>query len=103
MSTPTSMGEFNERVHRNYAITGYGIDGVTNHFPCPFCGAAEWLVIKLIDYGLEDHEATCEECERTARIVTTRPGDIRQEFLFVSGPEQPDWLEPKMRTVEEAT
>lgn len=49
-NTPQSLDEYNHRYSQNFRVTGFGLD-VTNHFPCPFCAAPDWYVVKLLDFG----------------------------------------------------
>ncbi len=103
MSQPTSMEEYVARFGRNQATTGYGIEGVTQHCPCPFCAAADWLVFRVLDTKEALRKgATCRECGRSARAHyrVDLPGHVEFEMVQTGGPDQPEWLQPKMRRVE---
>jgi hypothetical protein len=70
---PTSLSEYNRRFALNHEITGFGIAGVEQHM---------------------------QECGRGAKaILSPIPGGTSFEMVQTSGPDQPDWLEPKMRRV----
>jgi hypothetical protein len=46
------------------------LHGRVNHLPCPFCGAADWFVVKVVDFPAESaNEHTCSECGRSAKFV----------------------------------
>jgi hypothetical protein len=93
---PTSMAEYNGRFMANTEVTGHGIEGVTQHMPCPFCAAKDWLVVRILDFN-QDHEATCGECGRTAKITFTESGGSKiMRVAQTGGPDQPDWLQPPM-------
>lgn len=93
---PTSLDEYHRRFKANTEVSGYGIEGVTQHIPCPFCAAKDWLVVRILDFQ-QDHEATCGECGRTAKITLTRNGgSTMMSVAQTGGPDQPDWLQPAM-------
>jgi hypothetical protein len=98
---PTNLSEYNRRFALNQEITGFGITGVEQHTPCPFCAAPDFMVHKI----LETEEAfskgaECRECGRSAKALFDRStGGVRFEIVQTGGPEQPDWLVPKMRRV----
>lgn|SRR5574337_1306709 len=98
VASPQSMEEFLSRYHSNERIEGFGITGVTIHMPCPFCAAPDFIVYKLID----THEAlqrggTCAECGRSMQVnVTDTPTAKHMSFVQTGGPDQPEWLEPKI-------
>jgi hypothetical protein len=98
---PTSIDEYNKRFMANMEVSGQGIEGVTQHMPCPFCAAKDWLVVRVIDFGAE-HEETCDECGRTAKITFTDDGRSRtMSTVQTGGPDQPEWL-PAMPDVRHA-
>lgn len=106
------MEELNARSTKNARVDGYGLD-VTQHMPCPFCGAADWAAWQTVagiapgddrpnlDAQMREPKM-CSSCGRAAKVIVTRaPGTMSAEFVQVGGPEQPEWFEPKMRVVEE--
>lgn len=98
---PNSLSEYQERVITNTKIDGFGIE--TNcTIPCPFCAAPDFLNYKVLDADkmlLEPQ--TCKECNRGCKIIKeVKPGSIEFEFVQTSGPEQPEWLIPKMRRID---
>jgi hypothetical protein len=96
---PTSLSEYNRRFALNHEITGFGIAGVEQHMPCPFCAARDFMVHKILETEpAMAAGAVCQECGRGAKaIFSPIPGGTRFEMVQTSGPDQPDWLEPKMR------
>lgn len=101
MSDPSSFEEYNERFHKNNRTTGYGIGNVYCHVPCPFCAAPDWMSWEVL--SVEDSMkvgAECKECGRSAKAIISRSKDgISFEIVQTGGPDQPVWLEPKMRRV----
>lgn len=102
-ATPTNKEEYLIRFQANQKITGYGIEGTTQHMPCPFCAAPDWMVSTIIE--IEQAMAVdrkCAECGRSAKAIVNRRGigDVSFEFVQTGGDDPPDWLEPKMRRVE---
>lgn len=96
---PMTMGAFNRRFHRNRSITGYGVD-VKISMPCPFCAAADFMVYRLLEMRKAISQgATCKACGRSARAIFHGNDDseLRFEIVQTGGPQQPEWLEPKMR------
>lgn len=105
MSEPTSQVEYEQRYHQNHKLSGYGVEGVTQHMPCPFCAAPDWLVHRIIDSREAFAQgATCRECGRSARALYSEShGALRFEFVQTLGPDQPDWMTVKMRRLEPIT
>ena len=102
-SEPQSFKEYEARFARNQRITGYGIDAVKFHSPCPFCAAAdyaEWLVIKAEESMQVDR--TCRECGRSGKIIflVNTSDEQRFEFVQTGGPLAPLWLVPAPRRVD---
>ena len=99
---PTNTTEYLRRFFLSQKIEGYGLD-TTIHMPCPFCAAPDWLVHKLIcTHEALESGATCKECERSAKAVFTETkasGVTAFEMVQTAGPDQPEWLQPKMRRV----
>jgi hypothetical protein len=101
MAEPRTQQEYETRYFRNLRITGFGIHGVTNHFPCPFCGAADWYSVRVIDFGppaepgrYTDDPHVCEECRRSARHVIVREDDgtIVMSMEQIDGADPPPWV-----------
>jgi len=98
--SPTNAAEYALRFFRNQQQSGYGIEGVTMHFPCPWCAARDFQVVRVIDA----HEAmtvpmTCAECGRSGRWahIVDEPGRTVTEFVQTGGDDAPDWLVPAPR------
>lgn len=98
---PVSRQEYELRYMDNYKITGFGLDGTTNHFPCPFCAHPEWKVVRVIDFGVPEKPGVyhsdpyeCECCGRAARYVTTREagGALTTRVEQTAGPDAPEWV-----------
>lgn len=98
---PTSISEYNRRFALNHKIEGFGITGVEQHTPCPFCAAPDFIVHKILETERAMSEgATCRECGRSAKaIIKHGDGGVQFEIVQTGGPDQPDWLVPKMRRV----
>lgn len=100
MIFPTNMDELSVRMQESMKMTGQGLD-TTVHQPCPFCGAPDFLVHRLLDQAKMTENSTCNECGRSAKaIVTAVDGGQRIEIVQTGGPEQPKWLTPKLRVVD---
>lgn len=100
MSDPKNLAELNARIVGNAKIDGFGLD-VTVTSPCPFCGVAGWGKWRVIDSEREMQKSReCKSCGRSARAVIQRgQGGISFEIVQTGGPDQPDWMEPKMRRI----
>jgi hypothetical protein len=98
MTDPRSLEEYTERFHKNYSISGMGED-VRISFPCPFCGARDWLEIRLMEFGAHDLAPHyCVECDRSSRFIfKTTDGGIQAELVQCSGPDAPRWMVPTPR------
>ena len=98
---PRNNDELAVRINLNQQVTGFGFD-TTMHMPCPFCGAPDFMVFKVIDtLEASKQGGTCKECKRSMKtIVTSIRGGRNMEFVQSAGPDQPDWLSPKMRRVD---
>jgi hypothetical protein len=96
---PTNADEYLERFARNNKISGYGME-TTMHMPCPFCAAPDFLVYAITDtFKALDEGATCKHCDRSQATVETRSEDglqVRLAMFQTGGPDQPEWLTPKM-------
>lgn len=100
MSEPKDFDEYNERFHANQVIEGYGLD-VTMVSPCPFCAAAGWARWKVMDMDrTASKDNLCRVCGRSAKIIIKRErGGVGFEVVQTGGPDQPEWLQPKMRRI----
>lgn len=91
---PKNAEEFQKRFATNQHISGWHRD-VATHIPCGFCGAAEWLVVKVTDF---EHEAmskggVCADCGRGVRAIVTRnAGGVSFELVQFCGDDPPDWM-----------
>lgn len=103
MSAPSSLDEYNRRFAANAKVSGYGMD-VAQHFPCPFCAAPEWLVIKIMDLAMDSSAMssarTCKECGRSGRMLLnpTAGGGSSMELVQTGGDDPPPWM-PAIRRV----
>lgn len=102
MPQPDNLEQYLERFNKHQGIEGTGLD-TTSVMPCPFCAAPRWAVVKVLEIeGELAKERGCSECGRTAKALFQRStGGVAFEMVQVGGPDQPEWLEPKMRRVAE--
>jgi hypothetical protein len=72
---PPTLDAYNKLFHENSRIEGFGIRGVKQVAPCPFCAAADWAEWLIIQ-AQEDmqKEATCKNCGRSAKFVFNDEG-----------------------------
>lgn len=95
---PTTREEYEARFFRHAGTEGFGVEGVTQHFPCPFCAAADWYVVKLLEFGQDSPELTCEECGRSGRLLFVRDATgASMEMVQTGGDDPPEWLDPPPR------
>lgn len=96
---PKDAKEYLDRFAQNQKIEGFGIGNIHIHMPCPFCAAPDFLVYELLDTETAmEKGGTCKECKRGAHaIVTSQKGGVQFEMVQTAGPDQPEWLVPKMR------
>jgi hypothetical protein len=101
MPQPDNLADYLERFRRNEGVEGTGLETSTV-LPCPFCAAPRWAVFRVLQVQEElSRERGCKECGRTAKALFQQgAAGIAFEMVQVGGPEQPDWLEPKMRRVD---
>lgn len=118
MSEPRSMDELASLIQQNTQVTGFG-RFMADHVPCPFCGMADVLVIPLM--GGWPETGTCKHevqdpafpddkskkitvgCERTVKIVAGVDhtiNDVKFSLVQTGGPDQPPWLQPKLRVAK---
>jgi hypothetical protein len=102
---PASLAEYQERFNKNKTVEGFGIGNVYTHCPCPFCAAPDWLVFEVFDVEEAMAKSTrCNKCGRSAQSIIKRSaGGVQFELVQSGGPDQPDWMTPKMRRLEEIT
>lgn len=98
MTHPTNHDEYLQRFSLNQRMSSFGLN-TTMHMPCPFCAAPDFLVYRVVEVQeAMGKGAVCKECGRGAKAVFIgHKGGISFEIVQTSGPDQPDWLEPKMR------
>lgn len=97
------MEELAARQLENTEMSGRGMD-TTQHFPCPFCGSKDWLVVKIMSFAQDHGPIECGECGRSAKLLYNsknggplRGGSSEMEVVQTDGPDQPEWMRPKMR------
>ena len=101
MAEPKDYNEYLERFHGNYVVTGFGSDTKVI-MPCPFCSAPAIMSYKIIDAKEEmKKERTCVECKRSFKCIfhVDTPLSTEWEMVQTSGPDQPEWLNIKLRRV----
>lgn len=95
---PQNAAEYLERFHANQRLSGFGFD-TTQHMPCPFCAAPDFLVFKIleVEYALSCG-ARCGECDRSMKAVFKKiSGSVSFEVVQTSGSDPPEWVQPRMR------
>jgi hypothetical protein len=99
LSEPASMAEHSAKTIANSVVTGWGIDGVTNHTPCPFCAEPEWLVFRVIDTEEAiKRDTICQHCGRSAKALVRRDtSGVSFEIVQTGGADPPSWLTPAPR------
>jgi hypothetical protein len=99
---PETKQDYERAYMANHEITGFGIEGTTNHFPCPVCCMPDWYVVRVVDFGVPlevrgayvTDELPCDCCGRVFRFVGTRDASSTTMRLeMVSGDPVPDYLE----------
>jgi hypothetical protein len=101
MSEPANEKEYLKRFDDAQKVSGWGAE-VKTHFPCPFCAAPDWLMHRVTDfeYATMKAGAECKECGRTAKFLIARAGgSLQAECVQTGGPDQPEWLTPKIRRI----
>jgi hypothetical protein len=98
MAEPKDYDEYLKRLNENTKMEGFGFE-VTMTVPCPFCAAPDfqkYLILEVEEAMAKD--TTCKECGRSAKAIYHRsPGSTSFEVVQTGGPDQPEWLKPKMR------
>jgi hypothetical protein len=98
MADPKDYAEYARLSERNATIGGSGLDTYMEP-ACPFCAAPKFARWSIMDMeGTASKETTCKNCGRSAKLIFTRERDnVSFEVVQTGGPDQPDWLQPKMR------
>jgi hypothetical protein len=98
MNEPLDLVEYKERYKQNARMSGQGLN-VMMFDPCPFCAAPDFWVYRIMDVvQVVSQEHVCEHCARGARVIVTRtPSSVHFVVEQTQGPDQPDWLIPKVR------
>jgi hypothetical protein len=98
---PASAKEYAEIYMANLEMTGFGIEGLTEHFPCPFCAARDWYIVRLIAFQTSTDPIECEACGRSARFIFNEDaggpmqgGSKTMRLVQTGGPDPPHWLDP---------
>lgn len=93
MPLPMNLEEYNQRCKANMQISGRYSD-TTIHMPCLFCGAAEFMVYKILEMKpVCSVGATCKECGRAAKAIFSGDAHSAQfEFVQTVGDDPPEWL-----------
>jgi hypothetical protein len=97
---PTNMEELTRRCQNNTQFAGYSAD-TRSILPCPFCGAAGFMTIRLVaaEQDMADG-GTCRECKRGAKMIIEKKGNGTVfEIVQDGGADPPEWLEPKIRRI----
>jgi transcription elongation factor Elf1 len=94
MSAPKSRDEFQRRFRSNSFLDDTGFS-VTQHFPCPACAAADWLVTRLVDLDqFVGQEFVCHECGRGFAFHSPSSGVTSSSYEVVQtcGEDLPPWI-----------
>lgn len=91
---PPDLDAYNAKYVMHYRTEGYGFDGVTVRFPCPFCAEPDYMAGLLIgfeEWAQEEH--TCSFCGRSGRIeITIRGSSTTARPIQTGGPPAPAYL-----------
>lgn len=94
---PQSIDELNAAQSSNTRVEGYGLE-VRSVLACLFCGAADFLTLKIMDLALKgdaDYAVAghCEECGRSAEVRVSHDGpSTLGGFVQTGGDDPPEWL-----------
>lgn len=93
---PMDWDSYHLRTLKHTKISGYG-PNTAMHMPCPCCGAANWLVFKILNTeATTERGKVCEECHRGFRAIYTRQHNSKTyEFVQFYGPDVPAWHSAK--------
>lgn len=99
MTQPTTREEYDRRFAENSRLEGFGIGNVTQHMPCPFCAAPDFMVHKILDVeAVMSKGAVCTECGRGLRAIFHRtPESVSFELVQTVGEDAPSYLPPIRR------
>jgi hypothetical protein len=100
MADPKTREEYLKLSQANVRYGGSGV-GTYMEPACPFCAAPKFARWSIIDMeGTASEESICKNCGRGAKLIFKRDKDsVSFEVVQTGGPDQPEWLEPKMRRV----
>jgi hypothetical protein len=100
MAQAKNRAEYDRMSFENMIIEGFGLD-VTQSVACPFCAAANFMKFKVLEVEeAMQRSHMCGECGRSAKAIVKRDANgVAFEIVQCGGPDQPEWLEPKMRRV----
>jgi hypothetical protein len=101
MADPATRDEFGLLFAENTMVSGEGLD-TTQHMPCPFCAAPDFLIVKIVEFGQEDTGPfECGSCGRSGRFVVDRETEaVRMEFVQTGGEPPPAWMAPPPKREE---
>lgn len=99
MAECASIDELNAKCLANNVIDGFGIGNVHTTIACPFCGEPGFLKYEILEVEKKMTEgAVCSHCNRGCRAEFVHDkGSIGFCLVQTSGPDVPDWYQPKMR------
>lgn len=83
---------FEARYRKNERCFGVGIE-TSLAIPCPFCGAADLYVAKVIEFReISGRDHQCRECRRSSRVVyVVLAGSTTFEVVQSGGDDPPTW------------
>lgn len=102
-SEPATRDEYLARFAANQKVSGFGAE-TTQHFPCPFCAAPDWLVSRILEVETKIQQDTrCAECGRSAKALVQKDlvhGGTRIELVQISGPDAVPLFDPPIRRID---
>lgn len=101
-SDPASAEEHEVKFGANMKMTGFGLTGVTQHMPCPFCAEPDFSVYRVIDADVAvASNRTCKSCGRSAKCIVTKNGSSQTvELVQTGGEDLPAWYTNPPRRVD---
>ena len=97
---PESYQDYERLFFKHSKLSGTGLE-TAQHYPCPFCAAPDWAIVRVLDVQLLSEKRVCKNCQRGGRARFSNPlGGIAFEFVQTSGPVPPDWLKPEIEREE---
>jgi hypothetical protein len=96
---PATEEDYRALFAKNSRVEGFGIDGVTQVSPCPFCAAPDWAKWKIINVREDmQQDNTCSNCGRSAKfLIQERASGVEFELVQTGGDPIPDYLPPVKR------